>query len=79
VETVPEMQDVPEVSKDKFFEISDNLRDTFTNKGSGAMSGNKGGGFSLLAAFGRATEEDMEEKGHDFDGETRSTSQYQHC
>ncbi|WAR02963.1 NOL8-like protein [Mya arenaria] len=59
---------MPEVSKEKFYEVSDTLRNTFTSR----TPGQGGEGFSLLAAFGQQHSDDDEDRqGHDFhaDGE----------
>jgi hypothetical protein len=44
---------LPEVTKEKFYEISDMLKNTFVEKAKATTDApSSGGGFSLLAAFG---------------------------
>ena len=45
--------DLPEVSKERFFEMSDSIKDAFKKR-----EETKSEGFSLLAAFGRRVESD---------------------
>lgn len=49
---------LPEVSQEKFYEMSDSLRDTFVSKATGETQ--QGGTFSLLAAFGKATDKQQD-------------------
>ena len=51
---------MPEVSKDKFYEVTDSLRETFISKAKDPVEQQTGGTFSLLAAFGRSGDGDEE-------------------
>jgi hypothetical protein len=52
--------ELPEVGKDKFFEVSDSLKDTFKD---GRKTTDKG--FSLLSAFGsHGSESENDDKGN---------------
>lgn len=70
---VPEVP-LPEVSKDKFYEISDSLKDTFISKAKAPTQ--QSGTFSLLAAFGKAGNEQTEDTGMEYEGQPDMTDPY---
>lgn len=68
---IPEVV-IPEVSKEKFYEMSSSLRDTFVGKAKGETE--QSGSFSLLAAFGRSNQnQDNEKKEMEYEGKTTTS------
>ena len=64
---------LPEVTKDKFYEISDSLKNTFVQKANAPSAApSSGGGFSLLAAFGTQQSDDNDSNHGNNQGKTGS-------
>ncbi|XP_052272311.1 nucleolar protein 8-like isoform X2 [Dreissena polymorpha] len=66
-EAQPSEEPMPEVGKEKFYEISESLKEAFAPR---SQERTGSAGFSLLAAFGRVKDSEDEDsnKGHDFEG-----------